>query len=159
MFGAEHAYRRGVKTQAAAVLGRQGDPPGAEHAEHVTVGENRRRSAVRAELGDHAVRALAHLAGALPAGAPVAPQVPSRPGLLDLGARQSLIVSVVPLVQVGALARGEVPIYEPGLAELVARNVAEERLTFTSDMAAAAASAIGFLTAQGTVRWWLRRLP
>jgi cell division transport system permease protein len=23
----------------------------------------------------------------------------------------------------------------------------------------AAASAIGFLTAQGTVRWWLRRLP
>ncbi len=31
------------------------------------------------------------------------------------------------------LRRGEMPIYEPGLAELVARNVAEERLSFTTD--------------------------
>ncbi|GMR23700.1 MAG: UDP-glucose/GDP-mannose dehydrogenase family protein [Acidobacteriota bacterium] len=31
------------------------------------------------------------------------------------------------------LRRGELPIYEPGLAELVKRNVAEERLSFTTD--------------------------
>jgi UDPglucose 6-dehydrogenase len=48
------------------------------------------------------------------------------------------------------LRHGQVPIYEPGLAELVARNVAEERLTFTSDMAAAAASAQLLFLAVGT---------
>lgn len=32
------------------------------------------------------------------------------------------------------LRRGEVPIYEPGLAEMIPRNVNEERLTFTTDL-------------------------
>lgn len=34
------------------------------------------------------------------------------------------------------LHRGEVPIHEPGLAELVERSVADNRLTFTTDLAA-----------------------
>src|SRR5574341_2416659 len=39
--------------------------------------------------------------------------------------------------KVSALRAGHIPIYEPGLEELVSRNVAEERLSFTSDVAAA----------------------
>ena len=37
--------------------------------------------------------------------------------------------------KVAALKAGEIPIYEPGLAEMVARNEAEERLSFTTDIA------------------------
>ncbi len=36
--------------------------------------------------------------------------------------------------KVDALRRGEIPIYEPGLEEMVPRNVREERLFFTSDL-------------------------
>ncbi|HEY5923855.1 MAG TPA: UDP-glucose/GDP-mannose dehydrogenase family protein [Kofleriaceae bacterium] len=48
------------------------------------------------------------------------------------------------------LRQGEVPIYEPGLTELVQRNVAEGRLRFTSDLAVAAAGADVVLIAVGT---------
>src|SRR5262245_12051046 len=37
--------------------------------------------------------------------------------------------------KIAALQRGEVPIYEPGLAELIKRNVAQQRLTFQTDLA------------------------
>ena len=39
--------------------------------------------------------------------------------------------------KVSALQRGEFPIYEPGLTELVLRNSAASRLSFTSDYASA----------------------
>jgi UDPglucose 6-dehydrogenase len=36
--------------------------------------------------------------------------------------------------KVEALRRGEIPIYEPGLEEMLPRNIAEERLSFTTDL-------------------------
>jgi UDPglucose 6-dehydrogenase len=48
--------------------------------------------------------------------------------------------------KVDTLRAGRMPIYEPGLEEMVRRNRAEERLSFTSDLGAAvAASAIVFI--------------
>jgi UDPglucose 6-dehydrogenase len=48
------------------------------------------------------------------------------------------------------LNRGEVPIYEPGLEEVLARNVAAGRLTFTTDLAAAVDGAAAVFIAVGT---------
>jgi UDPglucose 6-dehydrogenase len=52
--------------------------------------------------------------------------------------------------KVAALRRGEMPIYEPGLAELVARNVAEGRLSFTTSLADAVKGAAAVFIAVGT---------
>ena len=52
--------------------------------------------------------------------------------------------------KIDALRRGEVPIYEPGLAELVARNSAAGRLTFTTDVAGAMSTAQLVFMAVGT---------
>jgi UDPglucose 6-dehydrogenase len=48
------------------------------------------------------------------------------------------------------LRRGEVPIYEPGLEEVLARNVAAGRLSFTTDLAAAVDGAAAVFIAVGT---------
>jgi UDPglucose 6-dehydrogenase len=48
------------------------------------------------------------------------------------------------------LQRGEIPIYEPGLDTLVARNVAAGRLVFTGDLAQAVAQADATFIAVGT---------
>ena len=52
--------------------------------------------------------------------------------------------------KVDALNRGEIPIYEPGLAELVEHNVEAKRLTFTTDLAAAVKPAEVVYLAVGT---------
>jgi UDPglucose 6-dehydrogenase len=44
--------------------------------------------------------------------------------------------------KIDALRSGRMPIYEPGLAELVARNVGEGRLSFTAALSDAAAAAV-----------------
>jgi UDPglucose 6-dehydrogenase len=48
------------------------------------------------------------------------------------------------------LNAGEVPIYEPGLIDLVTKNARAERLTFTTDLAAAVAGADAVFIAVGT---------
>jgi len=52
--------------------------------------------------------------------------------------------------KIAGLQRGEMPIYEPGLAALVAANAAAGRLSFTTDLAAAVAGADAVFIAVGT---------
>ena len=52
--------------------------------------------------------------------------------------------------KIEALRRGEVPIFEPGLEALMAKNVASGRLTFTLDLAEAVAGADAVFIAVGT---------
>jgi UDPglucose 6-dehydrogenase len=52
--------------------------------------------------------------------------------------------------KVEALRQGKVPIYEPGLEELIRRNVAEGRLSFTTDLAAAVRQSVVCFIAVGT---------
>ena len=52
--------------------------------------------------------------------------------------------------KIAGLHRGEMPIYEPGLAALVAANAAAGRLSFTTDLAAAVAGADAVFIAVGT---------
>lgn len=52
--------------------------------------------------------------------------------------------------RIARLRQGEMPIYEPGLAGLVARNVEAGRLTFSTDLAAAVAGAEVVFIAVGT---------
>jgi UDPglucose 6-dehydrogenase len=60
----------------------------------------------------------------------------------------SVIIRDILPERIAALQRGEVPIYEPGLAELIARNA--ERLTFTVDVAEAIDAADFVYVAVGT---------
>ena len=52
--------------------------------------------------------------------------------------------------KIDSLKRGEIPIYEPGLSDLVTRNVARERLEFTTDVAAAVKDVDMIFLAVGT---------
>jgi len=52
--------------------------------------------------------------------------------------------------KIAALEAGRMPIYEPGLADLVATNVEAGRLSFTTDLAAAVAEADAVFIAVGT---------
>jgi UDPglucose 6-dehydrogenase len=52
--------------------------------------------------------------------------------------------------KIKTLQRGKIPIYEPGLEEMVRRNRAEKRLTFTTDLARAARNSQIIFVAVGT---------
>ncbi len=52
--------------------------------------------------------------------------------------------------RIAELTAGQVPIYEPGLEELVRRNVKEKRLSFTTDLAAAVDQSMVSFLAVGT---------
>ena len=53
-------------------------------------------------------------------------------------------------IKIAALQEGRMPIYEPGLEELVGTNVRANRLTFTSDLKAAVGEAEAVFIAVGT---------
>src|SRR4051812_35344601 len=48
------------------------------------------------------------------------------------------------------LHEGQIPIYEPGLEELIVKNVKDKGLAFTTDLASAVATAHGVFIAVGT---------
>src|SRR5438093_11430394 len=52
--------------------------------------------------------------------------------------------------KIEGLRRGVVPIYEPGLAELIRRNVSEARLSFSTDLADAVRRSVVCCLAVGT---------
>jgi UDPglucose 6-dehydrogenase len=52
--------------------------------------------------------------------------------------------------RIGKLEKGDVPFYEPGLAELVAKGIREERLSFSTDIAKSVERALVIFIAVGT---------
>lgn len=54
------------------------------------------------------------------------------------------------VARIEGLAGGKLPIHEPGLEELVARNLEEERLSFTSDLGAAVSDCLAVFICVGT---------
>jgi len=54
--------------------------------------------------------------------------------------------------KISALQAGRMPIYEPGLEEMVARNVGDGRLFFSTDLASAVRKSVIVFIAVGTPR-------
>jgi UDPglucose 6-dehydrogenase len=69
-------------------------------------------------------------------------------GLADLG--MNVICVDKDEAKIAALERGVIPIYEPGLEELVARNERKGRLRFTTDIKSGVESALAIFIAVGT---------
>jgi UDPglucose 6-dehydrogenase len=69
-------------------------------------------------------------------------------GLADLG--MNVICVDKDEAKIAALEKGVIPIYEPGLEELVARNERKGRLRFTTDLKAGVESALAIFIAVGT---------
>ncbi len=69
-------------------------------------------------------------------------------GFSDMG--NDVVCCDLDKAKIDGLNHGEIPIYEPGLDKLVARNAAEGRLTFTTDVAKNVAGCEVILLAVGT---------
>ncbi|MBI2411618.1 MAG: UDP-glucose/GDP-mannose dehydrogenase family protein [Deltaproteobacteria bacterium] len=66
----------------------------------------------------------------------------------DFGVNVSCVDKDVSKIEM--LRRGEIPIYEPGLKELVDKNINEKRLTFTTDLSDAIKKSLVIFIAVGT---------
>ena len=69
-------------------------------------------------------------------------------GFADMG--NNVVCCDIDAGKIDGLSRGQLPIYEPGLEELVSRNVVEQRLSFTADLPAGIADAQIIVLAVGT---------
>jgi UDPglucose 6-dehydrogenase len=69
-------------------------------------------------------------------------------GFADMG--NDVVCCDIDVEKIDMLKRGEIPIYEPGLDKLIARNVGEERISFTTDVGSAVAGSQVILLAVGT---------
>jgi UDPglucose 6-dehydrogenase len=68
--------------------------------------------------------------------------------LADFGMEVTCVDKVAEKIE--RLTRGEIPIYEPGLEEVVARNIEAGRLSFTTDLPSAVQKALACFIAVGT---------
>lgn len=66
------------------------------------------------------------------------------------GSGNDVICVDIDAEKIAALRRGEVPIYEPGLAELIRHNVEQRRLSFQTDLADAVRRSLVIFIAVGT---------
>ncbi|HKO56628.1 MAG TPA: UDP-glucose 6-dehydrogenase, partial [Thermoanaerobaculia bacterium] len=69
-------------------------------------------------------------------------------GLADFG--NDVICVDIDVNKIDALRRGVIPIYEPGLEQIVSKNVEERRLSFTTNLPDAIRSARAIFIAVGT---------
>ncbi len=69
-------------------------------------------------------------------------------GFADMGS--DVVCADIDADKIAMLGRGEIPIYEPGLEKLIAHNVREGRLSFTTDVSAAVAGSAVVFLAVGT---------
>jgi UDPglucose 6-dehydrogenase len=69
-------------------------------------------------------------------------------GFADMGS--DVVCADIDAAKIAMLGRGEIPIYEPGLEKLIAHNVREGRLSFTTDVPAAVAGSAVIFLAVGT---------
>ena len=69
-------------------------------------------------------------------------------GLADIG--NSIICADIDVAKIESLKNGNIPIYEPGLVELIARHVQDGHLEFTTDIAEAVRKADVIFIAVGT---------
>ena len=69
-------------------------------------------------------------------------------GFADMGS--DVVCADIDAAKIAMLGRGEIPIYEPGLEKLIAHNVREGRLSFTTDVSAAVAGSAVVFLAVGT---------
>src|SRR5262249_29434432 len=93
----EHGKSSRIEQEVLSGARRQPDPAHAEHAQHVTMGEQRDVAAGPPHPGDHAVHPGSHLFRRLAVWAAIAKQLPVGASLVDLLGREALVVSVVPL--------------------------------------------------------------
>jgi len=110
---AEDGERGGRECEQSTVLWRQAEPARCEHAQQVTVGEQGDVAGRASQVLDQGIHARADIGGPLSAGTAVAPEAPARAPLVDLGGRDPLVLTVVPLEQ-GLARLGRVA--EPGQA-------------------------------------------
>src|SRR5947207_443732 len=99
---AEDADRARTEREPRPTRGLEPDPPRSQHPQDVAVGERERVPIRRAHPRDHRVRAGTHLLGLLAPGAPVTPEAPAGLALSDLRRGQSLVVAVVPFLELVA---------------------------------------------------------
>ena len=101
MIVAEDAQGARIQQKMLTATCRQPNPARRQHAQHVSVREQRDVAVDGAGPGYHPIDPGAHLLGRLAARASVPEDQPVRRDLVDLLRRQSLVHPVVPLDQVG----------------------------------------------------------